>query len=231
MAIELVLFDLGGVLIELAPLQSMGRFFAQTDEDEVWRRWLACPWVRRFERGGCDPDTFARGMVEHWSMTASPEDFLEAFVRWPRGLMPGARELAASVRSRVAIGCLSNTNALHAARHAQEDAVYDLFDHRFLSHELGLVKPDREIYDHVVERLGCPAANVLFLDDNAINVEGARRAGLRAERARGVAEARAALADHGLDLTRPDPARPGPGRSEAIRPGPARSETIRSDPD
>jgi len=200
MSIEIVLFDLGGVLIELSPLRSMGRFFSEPNEEAVWQRWLACPWVRRFERGHCEPDVFARGMVESWSMSAPPEDFLEAFVRWPRGLMPGARELAHAVRARVPIGCLSNTNPLHAERHATEEGVYDLFDHRFLSHELGLVKPDREIYDHVVARLGCPAERVLFLDDNQINVDGARSAGLRAERARGLAETRAALARHGFPI-------------------------------
>ncbi len=199
MALEIVLFDLGGVLIELADIQSMGRFFGDHPEDEVWRRWLGCPWVRRFERGHCSADEFARGMVETWSMTTSPETFLEAFVRWPRGLMPGARELALATRSRIAIGCLSNTNALHAERHASEEAVYDLFDHRFLSHELGLVKPDREIFEHVLARLGCRPDRVLFLDDNAINVDGARAAGLQAERARGLAEVRSALARHGLE--------------------------------
>ena len=200
MAIEIVLFDLGGVLIELSSIQTMGRFLGDHPEEEVWRRWLGCPWVRRFERGHCSADDFARGMVESWSMASTPEVFLEAFIRWPRGLMPGARELAHTVRSRVTIGCLSNTNALHAERHASEEAVYDLFDHRFLSHEVGLVKPDREVYDHVLGELDCPAANVLFLDDNQINVDGARAAGLRAERARGLTEVRSALAHHGLGL-------------------------------
>ncbi len=200
MAIEIVLFDLGGVLIELSSIQSMSRFLGDQSEEEVWRRWLACPWVRRFERGHCGADDFARGMVETWSMSTSPEVFLDAFVHWPRGLMPGARELAHAARSRVTIGCLSNTNALHAERHTSEEAVYDLFDHRFLSHEIGLVKPDREVYDHVLAELDCPAANVLFLDDNQINVEGARAAGLRSERTRGLSEVRAALARHGLGL-------------------------------
>lgn len=200
MAIEIVLFDLGGVLIELSSIQSMGRFFGDLPDDEVWSRWLACPWVRRFERGHCDAQDFAHGMVDTWSMSASPEVFLDAFVRWPRGLMPGARELARSVRSRLPIGCLSNTNALHAGRHASEEAVYDLFDHRFLSHEIGLVKPDREIYEHVLAAIGLPAANVLFLDDNQINVDGARAAGLHAERTRGLAEVHAALTRHGLAL-------------------------------
>jgi FMN phosphatase YigB (HAD superfamily) len=62
------------------------------------------------------------------------------------------------------------------------------------------VKPDREIYDYVLAELGCPASKVLFLDDNQINVDGARIAGLHAERARGTNEARAALARHGLTL-------------------------------
>ncbi len=198
MPIEFVLFDLGGVLIELSSIQSMSRFFGDAPEEEVWGRWLACPWVRRFERGQCGADEFARGMVETWSMEVSPEVFLEAFIRWPQGLMPGARELARAARSRVTIGCLSNTNALHAERHASEEAVYDLFDHRFLSHEIGLVKPDRDIFDHVLAELACAPNRVLFLDDNQINVEGARAAGFRAERARGLAEARAALARHGI---------------------------------
>ena len=198
MAIEIVLFDLGGVLIELSSIQSMGRFFGDQPEEEVWRRWLACPWVRRFERGHCGADDFARGMVETWSMSTSSEVFLDAFVHWPRGLMSGARELVHAARARVPIGCLSNTNVLHAGRHASEEAVYDLFDQRFLSHEIGLVKPDREVYDHVLAELGCPAANVLFLDDNQINVDGARAAGLRSERTRGLFEVRAALARHGL---------------------------------
>lgn len=200
MAIEIVLFDLGGVLIELADIRSMGRYFGKHPEEEVWRRWLGCPWVRRFERGHCSADEFARGMVESWSMETSPETFLDAFVRWPRGLMPGARELTQAARARIPIGCLSNTNVLHAERHASEEAVYALFDHRFLSHELGLVKPDREIFEHVLGDLGCPAASVLFLDDNQINVDGARTAGLRAERTRGLAEVRSALARHGIEL-------------------------------
>ena len=117
-------------------------------------------------------------------MAASPEAFLDAFVRWPQQLMPDARERAAAARSQITIGCLSNTNALHADRHSSKEAVYELFDHRFLSNEIGLVKPDRDIYDPVLGELACPAAKALFLDDNQINVEAAR----------GLAEARVALA-------------------------------------
>ena len=63
---------------------------------------------------------------------------------------------------------------------------------------MGLVKPDREAFAHVVERLGCPAERILFLDDNQINVDGARAVGLDAEVVKGVDAARALLRERGL---------------------------------
>lgn len=198
MTIDVVLFDLGGVLVELGGVGEMARLAGEDSEDELWRRWLECPWVRRFERGQCDADSFSRGMVDSWSLTVEPSEFLEAFAMWPRGLLPGADELVRSVASRIRVGCLSNTNRLHAERQWTEFGIGELFHDHFFSHEMGLVKPDREAFDHVVEALGCRADRVLFLDDNQINVDGARAAGLRAERSRGPEEARAILESFGL---------------------------------
>jgi putative hydrolase of the HAD superfamily len=50
--------------------------------------------------------------------------------------------------------------------------------HRVYSGRIGLVKPDREIYDHLARELGADAADVVFVDDRAENVEGARHAGM-----------------------------------------------------
>jgi putative hydrolase of the HAD superfamily len=197
--IDVVLFDLGGVLVDLGGLPELEVFAGGgVSEDELWRRWLSCPWVRRFERGHCNADSFSRGMVESWSMTVEPEEFLAAFAAWPRGLLPGARELVRSIRALTRVGCLSNTNRLHADRHWSELGMADLFDDQFLSYEMGLVKPDRDAFEYVIDALGCPAERILFLDDNQINVEGARSAGLRSERAQGIDEAGAILAAIGL---------------------------------
>lgn len=198
MTVEVVLFDLGGVLVDIGGIGDLAVFAGEASEDELWRRWLECPWVRRFERGHCDADSFSRGMVDSWSMSIEPEVFLEAFASWPRGLLPGARELVRSISTTSRVGCLSNTNALHADRHWTEFGIADLFEDRFLSHEMGLVKPDRAAFEYVIEVLGCPAERILFLDDNQINVEGARTAGLRAERTQGIDEARSILASIGL---------------------------------
>lgn len=195
--VDLVLFDLGGVLIELSGVRVMLELTGIESEEELWRRWLTCRWVRRFESGGCPETEFAAGVVADWRLELSPAAFLEAFRSWPVGPLPGAEELVAQTRMSVATGCFSNTNALHWQDFAAW-SLAGLFDHRFLSFELGLLKPDSAAFARVAAMLGIPAERVLFLDDNAMNVAGAAAAGFQAVRAVGVDEARQRLAEAGV---------------------------------
>ena len=197
---QLVLFDLGGVLIELGGVEEFRRLVGAGDEDEVWRRWLSSPSVRRFERGLCDRQAFATGMVEENDLEMTAGDFLERFGAWPRGMMPGASELVSSLATGLQRACLSNTNELHWREQRDAESIQSLFETRFLSFELGLVKPDREIFEFVLRATGLPGEAVFFLDDNRINVDGALDAGLDAHRAVGVAAARSILEERGLLL-------------------------------
>lgn len=197
-AFDYVLFDLGGVLVQLSGVRSMGELAGIESDDEVWRRWLSCKWVREFERGWCSAEDFAAGVVHDWELKISPAEFLERFLAWPVGMFDGATALVDAVRAHVAVGCLSNTNELHWNHQRERWGLSDLFQVHFLSHELGLVKPDREVFEHVAGALDVPPRRLLFLDDNAINVEGASAAGLVASHTRGVDEARAALVEHSV---------------------------------
>lgn len=73
-----------------------------------------------------------------------------------------------------------------------------LFDFRFASHLMGLVKPDVEAFQYVLDKLAVPAADILFLDDNQMNVDSAIRTGMLAERVIGVEELETALQHHGV---------------------------------
>jgi putative hydrolase of the HAD superfamily len=102
------------------------------------------------------------------------------------------------VRERVPVGCLSNTNSAHWDEHFGTWPIKDMFDFRFLSYELGLLKPDRDLFDRVAQLVPAPTERILFLDDNQLNVDGALDAGFTAVRVRGVAEAEQALVDAGV---------------------------------
>ena len=72
------------------------------------------------------------------------------------------------------------------------------FDHHFASHLTGKIKPDEEAFRHVTEALSCEAAEVLFLDDNRLNVDAAGEFGMNTALVKGVAEAEAVLLEHGI---------------------------------
>lgn len=197
-AVDAVIFDLGGVLADFGGVGPMRELAGIDTDEEVWRRWLTCRWVRSFERGACSPGEFAAGVVSDWALPVTPEVFLDRFRTWLVAPLPGAEELVRSVKQRVAVGCLSNTNRVHWEGRASAWPVVGLFDFRFLSFEVGLVKPDREVFEHVARRVGADPGRLLFLDDNLVNVEGARSAGLLAAQVTGVRGARLALAGAGV---------------------------------
>jgi putative hydrolase of the HAD superfamily len=194
---EVVVFDLGGVVIELAGVPEF-QGWTRLAESEVWSRWLRSPAVREYESGRSSTERFAVEVVREFDLALEPAEFLRRFARWPRGLLPGARELVLEVRSRLRVACLSNSNPLHWPRFRDELGIASVFDASFSSHELGCVKPDREIFERLLRELGSPGDAVLFLDDNPQNVEGARAAGLHARCVRGPADARRALGDLGV---------------------------------
>jgi len=197
-AIEVVLFDIGGVLAEWTGLPVMRELTGAASDLDVASRWLMSPWVRRFESGGCSEQEFAEGVVAEWKFPFTPDEFLERFLSWLDDPFAGAEQMICETKGHAIVGCLSNTNALAWREIISRWPLTALFEHRFLSFELGAVKPDREIFGLVAEQLPVPPGGVLFLDDNAINVEAALAAGLRAEQARGVAEARAVLTRYAL---------------------------------
>jgi putative hydrolase of the HAD superfamily len=198
-AIDVILFDLGGVLVELAGVEKMLEWSPGIDStEELWRRWLHSDAVRRFETGATDRDAFARDVIAEFGVPVPADEFLAAFTWWPRAVLPGAHELLASLRDRYRLASVSNTNEIHWARFSGQWALDRAFHHNFPSHLVGQLKPDAAYFAHVVDAVGVPAERVLFIDDNVINVEAAARFGLRARHVVGVEGARQAFDELGL---------------------------------
>jgi putative hydrolase of the HAD superfamily len=76
---------------------------------------------------------------------------------------------------------LSNLPRTLGERLRAEKGFLDHFDQVTFSYELGVIKPEAEIYHYAIRGLGVEPAEALFLDDRAENVEGGRAAGIHAE--------------------------------------------------
>jgi putative hydrolase of the HAD superfamily len=197
---ELLLFDLGGVLIEFAGPKELGRHLRWESTPElILKRWTECPHTDEFERGQLSPAQWAERFIREWDVDLQPGEFLAKFTTWSRRVLPGGKELLESLRPHYRLAALSNSNELHWHRNATELGILDLFEFAISSHQVGVCKPHRGMYTAALERahVSSPAA-IVFFDDLEANVEAARSAGLRAHRVRGVDELREQLQKNGL---------------------------------
>lgn len=176
--IKAVVFDLGGVLLRLRdPVKQFG---LEMDETLFHRRWLLSPAVRALERGAIDQESFARAIVEELDLPMEWPAFLERFDAWPECLFPDALTMLDAIPQGIRRGLLSNTNRLHWSRTDIAGLLAGRFDRTFLSFETGLLKPDRESFTQLARAFGFAASEILYFDDNPLNVEAAKQTGIRA---------------------------------------------------
>ena len=198
-SIKVILFDLGGVLIELTGVPRMQEWMGDNISPEgVWDRWLKSETVRKFETGNSSADEFARSLVREFDLPVKPEEFLDEFTSWPRGLYPGAIDLLKNLQDKYLTASFTNTNPVHWARFIGEMGIDSLFQLNFPSHITGIVKPDLKAYENVLGHLGVDPGEMLFIDDNYLNVEPARELGLIAGVVSGLTGAEYFLTSNGI---------------------------------
>lgn len=189
MARPILLFDLGGVLVDLAdPVTAIG---LDMTSEEFWAMWLSSPLVHEFETGKLTASEFVARLGAQLGF-ADATEFDQALRRWHLPMFNGAEEALRELTESYTVALLSNTNEIHWDHVASRSDVFAKFDHLFLSYVTGNLKPDPAAFLEVVAHFDCAPADVFFFDDNAGNVAAARREGLQATQVSGwtaVAEA------------------------------------------
>lgn len=143
--------------------------------------------------------------VERHGLDVDPRAFYEAV--WNAiEVAPQSVDLVHRLRAAGYGVHLGTNQEQHRAAYMRSVLGYDaLFDVSCYSCDLGAVKPERAYFERALDRIGAPADQVLFIDDHAPNVAGARAAGLAAEHwdlTRGLPELWTLLAGHGVEPVR-----------------------------
>ena len=178
---DVLLFDLGRVVLDISFDKVMVTWarHAGCEPAELASRFVVNDSFKHHEIGKIDDAAFFASLRQSLGIGITDAQFLEGWNAIFTGEMPGIAPLLQGAAKRLPLYAFSNTNPAHVAHFSQAYAdVLGHFREIFLSSSIGLRKPDAEAYDHVVKAIGVPASRILFFDDSAANIEGARARGL-----------------------------------------------------
>lgn len=185
--IKNIIFDFGGVIVDISRSRAVKEFEAigVSNAEELLDKYHQKGIFLEVEDGRIDADTFCLKLGE---MCGRPISFDEAKKGW-LGFMTEAPlyrlEYLEELAKRYNLYLLSNTNPfiMSWARSQEFTSLGKPLDHYFrklyLSYQVGVVKPHKEIFDHMINDARIDPAESIFVDDGAANIEMGRALGFQ----------------------------------------------------
>jgi len=197
---EAVVFDLGGVLIDWDPRYLYRKLFRDEAAVEEFLATVATPeWNAEQDRGRPFADAVAELAARHPARAAAIAAYHQRWREMLGGDIPGTVALLAELRAAgVPVYALSNWSAETFPLARERFPFLAWFDGLVISGEERLAKPDRRIFELLLDRFGLTPATTVFVDDSAANVAAAGAAGLDAVLFRDAAQLRRDLTARGL---------------------------------
>ena len=183
-----VVFDLGGVLIDLDfksalnALQEAGFTNVKEQLQTFDREGI----FAKFELGEINAEEFREAIRKNAKVTLADEDIDKI---WNLMLLEIPREkleLILELRGKYMVYLLSNTNPIHwdyACKNAfnyHGFRVNDYFEETFLSYEMHLAKPDKAIFEKMMQDANLLPEDTIFIDDSEANCKAAEELGIHA---------------------------------------------------
>ena len=184
-----IIFDLGGVLIDIDPQRCLHRFeelgmkegqafFKSEDFVNVWNQ---------FERGAIDASEFRTFVRTHNPEleNATNEQLDFAWNGMLIGIPRYKLDLLLALRSRYVVYLLSNTNSIHWEWALENPFKYrgfraeDFFEQEYLSFRLKACKPEKAIFEGMLEDANLLPRETLFIDDRPENTKAADELGIQ----------------------------------------------------
>lgn len=176
---SVIVFDLGNVIIPFdysKPLQyfnnlkpGLGDRFAQLYKNNYHVH-------RQFEKGKLSKEEYLKTMIEWLDDLITGNQFCEVFSDI-FSLNEDVIALLPKLKKDYILCLLSNTNQIHEEYGYKHYEFMKYFDKLFLSHEVGAIKPEEEIYKAVEVFTQKPSAEHIFIDDIQEYVDGAKACG------------------------------------------------------
>lgn len=188
MTIKNIIFDLGGVLIDIdfdKTFAAYERISGENRQNIKESQTLYNTYID-YELGKINSAEFRDNIKKGLKINTDDTIIDNAWNALLLDFNPTAINLINRLKPNYTIGLLSNTNEIHFSRcnskireQKLSENLISLFDNLFLSYEIGLRKPSPSIYQHVIKHLKCQPQEILFIDDLKENIESAQKTGMK----------------------------------------------------
>lgn len=185
-----IIFDLGGVIINLDMQATEQAFLNLFGEDAKLLKTVEAQEqvFHPFEKGLISDKAFRKGIRKHVGLNASDHQIDDAWNAM-LGEIPKERlDFLNKLKSQYRIFLLSNTNIIHYRAFNkilqdahQQETLSPYFEHCYYSHEIGMRKPNTDIFEHVLTQNRLQPDETIFLDDTLMHLEGASTLGVNVE--------------------------------------------------
>lgn len=183
-----ILFDFGGVLFNIDFQLTIKAFkeLGFEDFDNMFSQYKINNFFADFEKGLITDEAFYDILIKESSVSVNKEDIKNAWNKMLLSYRMESMEYLKILQEKYSLFLLSNTNSIHyndfmASLNNIKEAnpLNSYFTKAWYSHEIGYRKPDFNCYEFILEDAGIVAAETLFIDDTAVNLEAAKKLGFQ----------------------------------------------------
>lgn len=187
--IETIIFDLGGVILDIDYNLTRTAFekLGVTHFDEMYSQATANQLFKKLETGKISENDFYKELNLCTGLHLSPTEINQAWNAMLLSFREKSLRFLNGINPKYQLFLLSNTNYIHIKAfqkifYSKErtQSFEDYFNKAFYSCDIGLRKPDPVCYTWVLNELKTEPSKILFIDDSAQNVEGAKEEGMQA---------------------------------------------------
>jgi putative hydrolase of the HAD superfamily len=183
-SVKNLIFDLGGVILDLSVDDTLQGFsnLSGIKKDTVKEIFVSSPEFEQYEKGDFGDAEFRDFVRKVYKIQASDPEIDTCWNAMLLGLPLIKLQLLQKLKEKYQVYLLSNTNNIHLQhinniilRNLTGEDNLDIYFHKaYYSHRMGKRKPDAAIFQQVLDENNLKSDVTLFLDDNAMNIEGAR---------------------------------------------------------
>lgn len=186
--IKNILFDFGGVFYDLDFSKTSDAFKALgfSDFDNQFTQYQADTLFQQLETGTISPEVFFGKIQSLLPAPVTHEQIRDAWNALLLGYRSTSLAYLAELKKEYQLFLLSNTNQIHydyftaqLLEQTPYPSLESFFTKAYYSQQVGLRKPDIEVFEHILKDAGIKAEETLFIDDSYTNFPNAEKLGMK----------------------------------------------------